>query len=155
MGNQSEQCMKVKYTSEQFALEDIIRIRKQSNRSRIPLRAYYCNNCNFWHLTSKADSSSEKIATLQQKLLEAEKTIKELKQSIQECEQKSILSKGERKELKREQIIAEKDAKIKSLRETEKKLRNDISTLIAKNIQLGNKASEDTQLTNESSDGGS
>jgi len=136
MGNRNKECMKVQYTSEQFALEDIKRIRKQSNRSRVPLRAYYCDKCNFWHLTSNADSSSEKIATLQQKLLEAEKTIKELKQSIRECEQKNILSKGERKELKREQLIAEKDTQIKSLRETEKKLRNDISILITKIFNL-------------------
>jgi chromosome segregation ATPase len=139
---ETDGCKKVQYTSEQFALEDIIRIRKQSNRSRIPLRAYYCDKCNFWHLTSKADSSAEQISTLQQKLLEAEKTIKELKQSVRECEQRSILSKGERKELKREKVIAEKDAQIKSLRETEKKLRSDISTLIAKNIQLNNKSSD-------------
>ncbi len=130
------ECTKVQYTSEAFALADIIRIRKESNRSRIPMRAYYCDNCNFWHLTSKADGSSEKIALLQQQLKESEKQIKELRQALTQCEQQSILSKSERKELKKDQVITEKNNELKKLRETIKKLRDDISTLISKNIQL-------------------
>ena len=47
-------CTKTKYTSQQFAIDDIERIKKKSTRSIIPIRSYYCS-CGFWHITSKID----------------------------------------------------------------------------------------------------
>lgn len=46
-------CKKVSYGTEAFALADIRTIQKDSDRATVPIRAYHCNICNGWHLTSK------------------------------------------------------------------------------------------------------
>lgn len=48
-------CVKTSYATEQFALADIQRINKISTRDNKPVRAYYCNTCKSWHLTSRPD----------------------------------------------------------------------------------------------------
>jgi hypothetical protein len=48
-------CKKVMYASEQLANQDIARIKQKSTRAKQPTRAYLCNICNTWHLTSIPD----------------------------------------------------------------------------------------------------
>jgi hypothetical protein len=56
-------CHKVKYSSKDFAEQDIKRIRKKSKQSTVPIRAYKCHNCKMWHLTSK-ESLNDVVETL-------------------------------------------------------------------------------------------
>lgn len=51
MGN----CTKTAYANEKMANEDIDRIKAKSTRDKKPMRAYHCNKCNLWHLTSTPD----------------------------------------------------------------------------------------------------
>lgn len=46
-------CNKTKYRTEQFALIDIGRFKASKGDKYKPLRAYQCNKCGLWHLTSK------------------------------------------------------------------------------------------------------
>ena len=54
-------CKKVSYSSQVFALEDLIRIVKKSDRDTVPIRAYKCDFCGKWHLTSHKDKLEDKI----------------------------------------------------------------------------------------------
>ena len=77
MENNHFECKKVQYASEEYALFDVRRIKKISERSKMPVRAYLCF-CGSWHLTSRADKKDEIISELQIKNKELEKQIKEL-----------------------------------------------------------------------------
>ena len=57
-----DKCKKVIYSTKNFAEQDIKRIKKTSNRKDIPKRAYFCSDCDGWHLT-KMIHSIETIAT--------------------------------------------------------------------------------------------
>lgn len=45
-------CEKIAYENERQANNAINLIKKNSSRSHIPKRAYFCKQCNKWHLTS-------------------------------------------------------------------------------------------------------
>ena len=77
MENNNFECKKVQYASEEYALFDVRRIKKISERSKMPVRAYLCF-CGSWHLTSRADKKDEIISELKIKNNELEKQIKEL-----------------------------------------------------------------------------
>lgn len=77
MQNNYFECKKVQYASEEYALFDVRRIKKISERSKMPVRAYLCF-CGSWHLTSRADKKDEIISELKIKNNELEKQIKEL-----------------------------------------------------------------------------
>ena len=77
MENNNFECKKVQYSSEEYALFDVRRIKKISERSKMPVRAYLCF-CGSWHLTSRADKKDEIISELKIKNNELEKQIKEL-----------------------------------------------------------------------------
>jgi hypothetical protein len=77
MENNYFECKKVQYASEEYALFDVRRIKKISDRSKMPVRAYLCF-CGSWHLTSRADKKDEIISELKIKNNELEKQIKEL-----------------------------------------------------------------------------
>lgn len=48
-------CIKVRYSSEQRAHDDIARIQADNlDGHRAPQRAYWCVHCRGWHLTSQA-----------------------------------------------------------------------------------------------------
>ena len=53
-------CQKYRYSSEEEAKKHIKEIARKSddreyNKHKIPNRAYQCEICGFWHLTSKSD----------------------------------------------------------------------------------------------------
>lgn len=48
-----QECKKTKYASAKWALLDIDRINKKSTRYKLPIRAYLCQFCGAWHITSE------------------------------------------------------------------------------------------------------
>ena len=116
------ECKKAKYANEEFANEDILRIKKYSTRNSVPQRAYLCPLCNFWHLTSKRDTKDEEIVRLN-------KQISELQEEI-------ILLKSPNRELK---LSLLKDKSLKGLREINSTLRKKNKQLMSDNLMLINK----------------
>lgn len=48
-------CEKVRFGTEKFAMEHIKILKKNSVRKKIPIRAYACQKCGGWHLTSRIE----------------------------------------------------------------------------------------------------
>jgi len=80
-------CKKVVFANEDFALKYIKRLKESSTRQKIPQRAYLCEVCFNWHLTSSLEWNEEDdlvkklkrdIAKLERKLLERDNRIKRL-----------------------------------------------------------------------------
>ena len=76
-------CNKTRYITEKYALLDIERIQKKSNRDKIPQRAYFCKKCNGWHLTSHKDFKTQ-IEEFELKLAKLKDIIKNYKKYLQE-----------------------------------------------------------------------
>jgi hypothetical protein len=47
-------CVKRRYTGQPLAEFELKHIRAKSTRDHVPLRAYSCQHCGGWHLTSEA-----------------------------------------------------------------------------------------------------
>jgi len=68
-------CTKVKYSTQAFALQDIVRIQARSKENKYPINTYLCPNCHCWHLTSQGqiefsieDKLKKKIERLQDRI---------------------------------------------------------------------------------------
>lgn len=88
-----DKCKKTKYPTEEGALLDIARIKRISNRNKIPQKAYFCTTCSSWHLTSKKSSQSrlqDKVKEYKDKLKEANETIKTLKEELKNKDIESL-----------------------------------------------------------------
>jgi hypothetical protein len=130
MENNYFECKKVQYASEEYALFDVRRIRKISERSKMPVRAYLCF-CGSWHLTSRADKKDEVISELKIKNNELENQIKEL----------TNLGKSnaeERLALRTNKIIIELRKGMETCRERNKALLKNNNDLITQLVQLKN-----------------
>lgn len=46
-------CKKKSYKTKRYAVKSLHRIRNQDDGRKKPVRAYLCDLCNQWHLTSK------------------------------------------------------------------------------------------------------
>lgn len=110
-----EPCKKVKYATEKAADDDITRIYKTSNRSKVPVRSYLCK-CGFWHLTSKKHQMEEKIENLLNELDKLRKEKKEEKNARVEKMEIAVAKFEMVKALKK--TIKEQDVKIKNLENT-------------------------------------
>lgn len=141
-------CKKVRYPSEAFAMLDIARIRNQSTRDKVPLRAYLCPMCNYWHLTSKALSEQDKSLVEQIKALKSELAqYKHYKNEVTivrtRCEHLKEENKKMRKQINDEacadERVKELNQKITKLNKEYKKLRENNSYLISENLQLKSK----------------
>lgn len=139
-------CPKVKYASEQAAMEDIKRIQKKSVRGRVPVRAYRCE-CGAWHITSKQDQLYEKIMELlkenKQLRLDIADLTEKKKREIAELTEKNkqLLQhndKEERKELKKEGALAALQKGLQTLRDENKNMRKKNNDLIVQIVQLRN-----------------
>ena len=78
-------CNKTYFATEEAALFYIEKLKKTSVRDRVPRRAYLCQNCLKWHLTSsdsKAEFYLKKIAKLKQELASRSISIQKLKANI-------------------------------------------------------------------------
>lgn len=152
-------CKKTKYSSEYYAKLDLARIRKTSNRAKLPRSTYYCDKCKGWHLTSKINSGQRiielegEINTLNQRIaeLESEGEINKLNQTVSELESENKKLRSENllllqrnnkeilKEVKIEDRVIKSNQKIKQAKLIIRKLRSSISDLISKNLQLEKK----------------
>jgi hypothetical protein len=140
-----KECKKSKYISERFALADISRIKKTSKRSKVPTRAYFCNICNFWHLTSQSDKKED---FKKEKMLALENQVKSLKLEIETLKKLSSKENKElNKQIKTDQRVKELNERLVKLNKAFKQQREDNHTLISKNIQLQNKIDELTKKT--------
>ena len=52
--SKKQRCMKVRYKDKHLALQVIRHFAKVGTREVKPVRAYPCNLCNGWHITSQA-----------------------------------------------------------------------------------------------------
>lgn len=52
-------CTKVKFATEQYAIEHIKKLKATSRRMVVPQRAYLCEHCNTWHLTSQKPTTHD------------------------------------------------------------------------------------------------
>jgi len=75
-------CKKTSFIDEQQALFYIEKLQATSVRKKKPIRAYLCEKCFTWHLTSIQDGSNKEIETLRSKLSVKEKEIEDLKLQI-------------------------------------------------------------------------
>ena len=140
---------KTKYASAKIANEDVERIRKKSTRPVVPCRAYYCTICNFWHITSnmsRSDLLKDKlIASLQEQVEKMKEEIEVLKKDV------DANTKGEkvaiRAEVRKDERVKHLTEKSNKLGKLVKKLRDDNSDLIAKNLSLERKLNEKNEAT--------
>jgi predicted RNase H-like nuclease (RuvC/YqgF family) len=79
------ECIKASFKDEETAMKYIKKLQATSKRDRIPQRAYLCEKCSTWHLTSKPDynkvetiSKIEKIEPGVDVFNKYESTIKQL-----------------------------------------------------------------------------
>lgn len=131
-------CTKVQYTSEEFALNDIKRIKLISKRSRQPFRTYYCKYCNFWHISSTSNkvydslkSAETELETLKAERITLLKTIKELK-AFNDSEEGSL----QRLTIRREDTVAQLRTQVQQLNKRVKQLTTVNKDLIYRNLQL-------------------
>lgn len=61
-----KQCDKVKYATKAFAEADIKKLKSNSIRDKIPIRAYLCYRCDAWHLTSQDSKEMRVISNLEE-----------------------------------------------------------------------------------------
>jgi hypothetical protein len=133
MENQHFECKKVKYSSEKFALYDVERIKKKSDREKIPFRVYFCH-CGSWHLTIKFDKRVAEINEHKIKKSELQKELNELKRNA---------NKDDRILIKTDERIVELTKKNNTLTKQNKDLRSTNSDLVNKLIQLKKKYGEE------------
>jgi hypothetical protein len=132
-------CLKTQYTTEAFALSDIIRIKKKSTRDNVPKRAYFCRLCNFWHLTSQTDKLEERLNT---KIAELQEEVKALKA---ERELFKKTSTEEKALVKADARVLELNNRNGSLQKRNKTITKDNHDLIARNYQLQKKLDSESK----------
>lgn len=84
-------CSKTKFRDEKTALDFITKLNKTSARSVRPLRAYLCQRCNTWHLTSQEndyDKLKNEIERLNKIIKEKNNLITTLNNRIHELKLK-------------------------------------------------------------------
>jgi predicted RNase H-like nuclease (RuvC/YqgF family) len=140
MENNYFDCKKVKYASEEYALFDVSRIKKKSNRDIVPFRVYLCH-CGSWHLTSKLDKREAEINELKIKNIELQKELDEIKSEFQNRLDEIIKNQN-----KEDRILIKTDARILELQKglqtsqiKTKELREINIQLICELIQLKKK----------------
>ncbi len=121
-------CNKAKYSSEEYAMLDLAKIRRSSNRAVLPKRAYECTKCGKWHLTSMPDYKK-----LLDEILELKTKIKEL-----ESKKEPKLTPEEKSAIRTDKRVQYLTDQVKNLKEKLKVLkvqRKTIEELIIKNLQ--------------------
>jgi hypothetical protein len=125
-------CKKTKYSSKEYAEFGIVHIQEKSFKAKIPVRAYLCEKCKCWHLTSKPDyfELQKEIELLKERNKELENVVKENELLKEKNKELGNLSKSEsynnanRDNLvqKLHEAISNKDKIIKNLRKTNEEL---------------------------------
>lgn len=68
-----EYCKKVSFIDEKFADEYITKLHKTSKRKLVPVRAYLCEKCLTWHLTSIKSSEPRVKEVIVEKIIKVNK----------------------------------------------------------------------------------
>ena len=91
------ECSKVKFSNEANALFYIKKLNATSKRVKVPVRAYLCEYCLSWHLTSMTDKEQtllqkykEKIKILGLEIQNRDKKIIELNNRIKKQREKYL-----------------------------------------------------------------
>ncbi len=124
-------CTKSKYASQQFALDDIARIKAKSTRAKIPVAAYLCK-CGFWHLSSQPNKDviiEELRAIIKQQKIDIGLLIEGQKLQGKVIQQ---LKSNSDKEIRADERIALLRQQIADLNKKNKRLSLDNNDLIAK-----------------------
>ena len=89
MSSKATYCKKASFANEAAANTYIDRLKKTSTRSKVPQRAYLCNKCNNWHLSSTISWEQQHLE-LDNKLKDLEDRFKRLETSLHDREQKLL-----------------------------------------------------------------
>ena len=125
-------CDKVSFLNEKYANEHIAKIKKESKRKVIPTRAYECNKCPNWHLTSQPNWR-ESIKTM-------EGQVTKLKGQVQSLERRNSalrvgdLGKMAERDDRQKKTIQKKIAEIKQLKRTNQDLIINLAKANSKNL---------------------
>jgi len=85
---EKERCKKVSFINEDFAIQYLKKLKETSVRTKVPSRAYLCETCLNWHLTSKGDYNEDVKPTktpkakLDNQLRDRDGRIKNLEKSL-------------------------------------------------------------------------
>ena len=107
-------CKKIAYSTEEFALYDLLKIKATVSKNKKPIRAYKCNICNNWHLTSSLFKTPKSTKTKSEnRILKIEELTLALINTKLKCKHKQT------KILERHKIkVKELETKIESLTKT-------------------------------------
>lgn len=119
-------CKKIKYKAENDALLALNKIKKDTKRKIVPIRAYHCH-CGAWHLTSRLDVKD--IQEENQKLRQEISQLKDINKVLQDKVSNIINAKDEKilNSLKRDMMFQYQYEETSRLRATCKKLENLLS----------------------------
>ena len=137
-------CVKTKYATEQFALDDIARIKKSSTRAKIPTKAYLCEKCSFWHLTSKDDIVHKQVLELLQELTKLRKENEKLKNKHKEIQEVNV-------SLQRDKLIKQLKTQLSKCEGQLKRAREESRQLITKKLLVEQELAKYKTLNNEPS----
>jgi len=87
-------CIKTRFSSKEFADQEVKRLKKTSIRDQVPIRSYLCEKCGAWHLTKRMERDALKVIELQNKV----KLLREQNKNLM-------------------QVLSEKNIKIKELKQ--------------------------------------
>lgn len=128
-------CKKISFLNEAQAIFYIDKLKNTSTRTKVPTRAYLCQDCLNWHLTSKGSYAEENPL-----ILELQNKNDELKKKSNILESKVKEKDNRIKRLERNLVTTY--AKIKDLNDRIEKLRNE--KFIAQNKEKLNPKKNDT-----------
>lgn len=131
-------CKKTTYANQKLANEDIERIQAKSTRDKKPMRAYQCNQCNLWHLTSTPDYKALYLEQLaENKKLRSTGIVKSYELKIFKLQTKLKEKEAEYNKERSQQFNSNEE--IKKLQATITKKGKELSRLQKDNADLINK----------------
>lgn len=124
-------CTKVSFATEEFANEHIARLKEKSNRKVVPTRAYKCNKCSSYHLTSQPNWK-ERVSTLEAKVSGLQNKVVDLEK------ENGILRVGEigkvmKRNTEHKNTLAKRNDEIKKLKKTNAELMQNLIKANTKN----------------------
>lgn len=120
-------CKKVSFASEKYADFYIDKLKRISQRKKVPVRSYKCDKCNLWHLTSQPHPLEAKVIQLTDEVGKLQVELATLKESDGKEERFSVRADFRVKEVC-QQLIRQK--------EINKQLRKEKEGLIIRIAQL-------------------
>lgn len=79
---QVKTCTKVSFANEKYADFYINKLKKTSKRKVIPVRAYLCEKCFSWHLTSTMNVESDRAEVLKKHVVQLQNKCAKYKRQV-------------------------------------------------------------------------